>query len=269
MPSGTRSCECSPASAVDKFSAATREETMRAILIAAAVIGTVCTNAAAQDWPNRPVTMVVPFAAGGPIDTLARVLQQHLADVLRQQVVVENVSGAGGMTGSARVAQSPPDGYTFVLGSVGTHAHNQSLYKKPLYNTLTDFAPVALVAEVPLVLITRKDLPPNTLPEFIAYTKANQSRMQYGSAAARPSTHIGCLMLNMIIGVDVTHVPYRGGGPAMLDLTAGRIDYICNIASTAVPAIQGKTVKALAVLQTSRSVALPDLPSAHEQGLPN
>jgi tripartite-type tricarboxylate transporter receptor subunit TctC len=243
---------------------------MRAILIAAAVVGTVCANVAvAQEWPNRPVTMVVPFAAGGPIDTLARLLQQHLSDVLRQQVVVENVSGAGGMTGSARVAQASPDGYMFVLGSVGTHAHNQSLYKRPLYNTLSDFTPVALIAEVPLVLITRKDLPPNTLPEFIAYTKANHSRMQYGSAGAGTSTHVGGVMLNMAIGVDVTHVPYRGGGPAMLDLTAGRIDYICNIASTAVQAIQGKTVKAIAVLTTSRSVALPDLPSAHEQGLPN
>src|ERR687887_1179974 len=132
----------------------------------AVLVGLTCiAPAVAQDWPSRPVTMVVPFAAGGPIDTLARVLQQHLADVLRQQVVVENVSGAGGMTGSARVAQAAPDGYQFVLGSVGTHAHNQTLYKKPLYNTLSDFAPVALIAEVPLVLITRKDLPPNTLPE--------------------------------------------------------------------------------------------------------
>jgi tripartite-type tricarboxylate transporter receptor subunit TctC len=242
----------------------------RAMKVGAAILGILAADvAAAQDWPTRPVTMVVPFAAGGPIDTLARLLQQHLSDVLRQQVVVENVSGAGGMTGSARVAQAAPDGYQFVLGSVGTHAHNQSLYKRPLYNTLSDFTPVALIAEVPLVLITRKDLPPNSLQEFIAYTKANQAKMQYGSAGAGTSTHVGCIMLNLAIGVDVTHVPYRGGGPAMLDLTAGRIDYICNIASTAVPAIEGKTVKALAVLSTSRSPALPDVPSAHEHGLAN
>lgn len=243
---------------------------MREILAAIAILALLASgSAAAQDWPTRPVTMVVPFAAGGPIDTLARLLQQHLSDVLRQQVVVENVSGAGGMSGSLRVAQAPPDGYQFVLGSVGTHAHNQTLYKRPLYNTLNDFTPVALIAEVPLVLITRKDLPPNNLQEFIAYTKANQAKMQYGSAGAGTSTHVGCIMLNMAIGVDVTHVPYRGGGPAMLDLTAGRIDYICNIASTAVPAIEGKTVKALATLTTSRSPALPDLASALEQGLPN
>src|SRR6266545_642147 len=181
----------------------------QAMLLGAAMIGTLAADmAAAQDWPTRPVTMVVPFAAGGPIDTLARVLQQHLSEVLRQQVVVENVSGAGGMTGSARVAHAPPDGYQFVLGSVGTHAHNQSLYKKPLYNTLTDFAPVALIAEVPLVLITRKDLPPDNLKDFIAYAKANQAKMQYGSAGVGTSTHIGCVMFSLAIGVAVTHVPY-------------------------------------------------------------
>src|SRR4051794_15479833 len=239
----------------------------RSTLLLVALALVMARPAAAQDWPTRPVTMVVPFAAGGPIDTLGRILAQYLGEVLQQQVVIENVSGAGGMTGSARVAQAAPDGYQFVLGSVGTHAHNQTLYKKPLFNTLTDFAPVALVGDVPLVLITRKDLPPTTLPEFIAYTRANQARMQYGSAGVGTPTHIGGVMLNLAMGVNVTHIPYRGGGPAMLDLTAGRIDYICNIASTAVPAIEGKTVKALAVLTTARSPALPDLPTADEQGL--
>jgi tripartite-type tricarboxylate transporter receptor subunit TctC len=223
--------------------------------------------ATAQDWPVRPVTMVVPFAAGGPIDTLGRPLAQYLSGVLGQQVVIENVSGAGGMTGSLRVAQAPADGYQFVLGSVGTHAHNQSLYKKPLYDAKSDFAPVALIAEVPLVLIARKDLPPDDLKGFIAYAKANHAKMQYGSAGVGTSTHIGAVMFNLAIGVDVTHVPYRGGGPAMLDLIAGRLDYICNIASTAVPAIEGKTVKALALLATARSPALPDLATADEQGL--
>ncbi len=223
--------------------------------------------ASAQDWPVRPVTMVVPFAAGGPIDTLGRPLAQYLSGVLGQQVVIENVSGAGGMTGSLRVAQAPADGYQFVLGSVGTHAHNQSLYKKPLYDAKSDFAPVALIAEVPLVLIARKDLPPDDLRSFIAYAKANHAKMQYGSAGVGTSTHIGAVMFNLAIGVDVTHVPYRGGGPAMLDLIAGRLDYICNIASTAVPAIEGKTVKALALLATTRSPALPDLATADEQGL--
>ena len=237
--------------------------------LAAVVMGVVALagTARAQDWPTRPVTMVVPFAAGGPIDTLGRLMAQHLSGVLGQQVVIENVSGAGGMTGSLRVAQGTPDGHQFVLGSVGTHAHNQSLYKKPLYDAKSDFAPVALIAEVPLVLITRNDLPPDDLKSFIAYAKANQAKMHYGSAGVGTSTHIGGVMFNLAIGVDVTHVPYRGGGPAMLDLTAGRIDYICNIASTAVPAIEGKTVKALALLATARSPALPGLATADEQGL--
>jgi tripartite-type tricarboxylate transporter receptor subunit TctC len=238
--------------------------------LAAAMIGVLALagTACAQDWPVRPVTMVVPFAAGGPIDTLGRLLAQHLSGVLGQQVVIENVSGAGGMTGSLRVAQATPDGHQFVLGSVGTHAHNQSLYKKPLYDAKTDFTPVALIAEVPLVLITRNDLPPGDLKSFIAHAKANQAKMHYGSAGPGTSTHIGCVMFNLAIGVDVTHVPYRGGGPAMLDLTAGRIDYICNITSTAVPAIEGKTVKAIALLATTRSPALPHLATADEQGLP-
>jgi tripartite-type tricarboxylate transporter receptor subunit TctC len=246
-----------------------RRLTRNARRFAAVVIPilTLAGTACAQDWPVRPVTMVVPFAAGGPIDTLGRPLAQYLGGVLGQQVVIENVSGAGGMTGSLRVAQAPPDGYQFVLGSVGTHAHNQSLYKKPLYDAKSDFAPVALIAEVPLVLIARKDLPPDDLKSFIAYAKTNHAKMQYGSAGVGTSTHIGAVMFNQAIGVDVTHVPYRGGGPAMLDLIAGRLDYICNIASTAVPAIEGKTVKALALLATTRSPALPDLATADEQGL--
>jgi tripartite-type tricarboxylate transporter receptor subunit TctC len=225
--------------------------------------------AQAQDWPTRPMTMVVPFAAGGPIDTIARIVQRRLGEVLGQQVIVENVGGAGGMTGSLRVAQAAPDGSMFVLGSSGTHAINQSLYKKPLYNAATDFTPVILVAEAPLVLITRKDLPANDLKEFIAYAKQNQAKMQWGSAGVGTTTHIGGLLFNQAIGVDILHVPYRGGGPALAELTAGRIDYICNIASTAVPAIAGNMVKALAMLAPNRSPALPDLATAHEQGLAN
>jgi tripartite-type tricarboxylate transporter receptor subunit TctC len=228
-----------------------------------------CANASAQEWPTRPVIMVVPFAAGGPVDVLGRILAQHLGEVIGQQVVLENVTGAGGMTGSYRVAQATPDGHQLVLGSIGTHALNQTLYKKPLYNAATDFAPVALIADVPLVLITRKDLPASNLKEFIAYAKANQAKMQYGSGGAGTSAHIGCVMLNGAIGVDITHIPYRGGGPAMVDLTAGRIDYICNIISTAAPAVQGNTVKAIATLSRERSPVLPDLPTAHEQGLTN
>jgi tripartite-type tricarboxylate transporter receptor subunit TctC len=192
-----------------------------------------------------------------------------MGEVLGQQVIVENVGGAGGMTGSKRVADAKPDGYTFVLGTVGTHAQGQSLYKKPLYHAATDFTPVALIAEVPIVLITRKDLPVNNLPEFIAYAKANQARLQYGSAGAGSATHLGCVLLNHILGVDVTHVPYRGTGPAMQDLQGGRIDYLCEIVSTAKPQIDGGTVKAIAIMTKERSKALPNVPTALEQGTPN
>jgi tripartite-type tricarboxylate transporter receptor subunit TctC len=220
-----------------------------------------------QAWPTRPVTMVVPFAAGGPVDVLGRILAQYLGDAIGKQVIVDNVPGAGGMSGSLRVSQAAPDGYMFVLGSIGTHALNQTLSKKPLYNAAADFAPVALIADVGLVLITRKDLPADNLSSFIAYAKANQAKMQFGSGGAGTSSHIGCVLLNQTIGVDTIHVPYRGGGPAMADLVAGRIDYVCNIASTVGPAIEGKQVKALAALTRERSPILPDLPTAHEQGL--
>ena len=149
----------------------------------------------------------------------------RLSELLGQQVIFENVGGAGGMIGASRVAKAAPDGYQFVLGSSGTHALNQTLYKNPLYNAATDFAPVALVAEQPLVLVARKDLPADNLPEFIAYAKANQAKMQYGSAGVGSANHLACALLNAAIGINVTHVPYRGAAPAMQDLIAGRIDY--------------------------------------------
>jgi tripartite-type tricarboxylate transporter receptor subunit TctC len=243
---------------------------LRAWVIAFAVIVTQCAApgpASAQDWPTRPVTMVVPFAAGGPLDTIGRILAQRLSEVLGQQVVVENVGGAGGMTGAARVARAAPDGYQFVLGNVGTHAGNQTFYANPLYNAATDFAPVILVAETALILLARKDLPASSLPEFIAYAKANQATMQYGSGGAGSATHLACELLNAAIGVKVTHVPYRGGAPAMQDLIAGRIDYQCPDTPLAIAQIQARTVRAIAILTRARSPILPDLASAHEQGL--
>jgi tripartite-type tricarboxylate transporter receptor subunit TctC len=230
-----------------------------------AVTGT----ALAQTYPARPLTMIIPFAAGGPTDVLGRVMAQRMGEILGQQVVVENVGGAGGMTGSKRVVDAAPDGYTFVLGTVGTHAQSQTMYKKPLYNTVADFTPVALIAEVPIVLITRKDLPVNNLKEFIAYAKANQTTMQFGSAGAGSATHLGCVLLNYLIGVDITHVPYRGTGPAMQDLQGGRIDYLCEVVSTAKPQIDGGTVKPIAIMTKERSSALPNVPTGLEQGTPN
>src|SRR5437016_10609160 len=222
-----------------------------------------------QTYPARPMTMIIPFAAGGPTDVLGRVLAQRMSEILGQQIIVENVGGAGGMTGSKRVADAAPDGYTFVLGTVGTHAQSQTMYKKPLYQAATDFVPVALIAEVPIVLITRNDLPVNNLQEFIAYAKANQSHMQYGSAGAGSATHLGCVLLNYLIGVDITHVPYRGTGPAMQDLQGGRIDYLCEIVSTAKPQIDGGTVRGIAIMTKERSNALPNVPTGREQGIPN
>jgi tripartite-type tricarboxylate transporter receptor subunit TctC len=222
--------------------------------------------ALAQNFPNHPMVLVIPFAAGGPQDVLGRIIAQGMGEALGQQVIVENVGGAGGMSGSVRVAQAAPDGYTMVLGSVGTHAQNQTLYKHPLYDAAADFTPVALVAETPITLLTRKDLPPNNLKEFIAYAKANQAKMQFGSGGAGSATHLGCVVLNSVIGVEVTHVPYRGNAPAMQDLAGGRLDYLCEAVVTAKPQIDGHTVKGLAILTKERAAVLPDLPTALEQG---
>jgi tripartite-type tricarboxylate transporter receptor subunit TctC len=221
----------------------------------------------AASFPSRPLTLVVPFAAGGGNDVLGRIIAQPLSDVLKQPVIIENVAGAGGMTGASRVAKAAPDGYTIGLGTVGSHAFNQTLYKRPLYNAATDFAPVAMIADQPLLLVTRKDLPASNLQEFIAYARANQKTMQYGSAGVGSATHLGCILFNAAIGVEITHVPYRGGAPAMTDLIAGRIDYWCPFSTTAMPQISGNTVKPLAMLALQRLSVLPDLPTAHEQGL--
>lgn len=222
---------------------------------------------AAQDWPTRPVTMVVPFAAGGQVDVLGRLLAAGLTEVLGQQIVVENASGAGGMLGANRVAKAAPDGYQILLGSVSNLAQNQSLYKAPSYNALTDFTPVALIGDAPLVLATRKDLPAANLQEFIAYTKANADKMQYASAGTGSATHLGCVLLNLSIGINITHVPYRGGGPVMQDMIAGRVDYSCNVITSALPQLKSGHIKALATLSRERAKALPDLATAHEQGL--
>jgi tripartite-type tricarboxylate transporter receptor subunit TctC len=224
--------------------------------------------ALAQNFPNRSVTMVIPFAAGGPQDTIGRVVAQRMGELLGQTVVVENVGGAGGMTGSKRVADAAPDGYTMILASVGTHAQSQTLYKKPLYNASTDFTPVAYLAVTPISLITKPDLPVKDFKEFIAYAKANKAKMQFGSAGAGSATHLGCVVLNSAMGTnEIVHVPYKGTGPAMQDLIAGRIDYLCEIIATAKPQIDGGKVKAVAIMTPDRSPVLPNLATTGEQGL--
>ncbi len=240
---------------------------MRKTIIAAIAALIVLTGSANAQYPNRQLTMVIPFAAGGPTDVLGRVMAQKMGEVLKQTVIVENVGGAGGMTGGRRAADAAPDGYTMLLGTVGTQAQGQTLYKKPLYNAITDFTPVVLIADVPIALLVRKDLPAKDLKEFVAYAKANQDKMQFGSAGAGSATHLGCVVLNTAMGTNITHVPYKGTGPAMQDLVAGRIDFLCEIVSTAKAQIDGGTVRALAIMTTERSPVLPNLPTTKEQGL--
>ena len=239
------------------------------VLLVFAFFGNHVSPAAAQTWPERPVTMVVPFAAGGGTDLLGRIVAKRLAEVLGQQVVVENVGGAGGMLGSARVVKSAPDGYTMVIGTTAD-AINQTLYKAPLYNFSTDLVPAGLMGNQPTVLLGRKDFPANTLQEFTAYVKANPTSVKVGSAGVGSTGHLFCELLHAVLGISgVTHVPYRGGGPAMQDLIAGRYDYICTLGPTGKQLIEGNTVKGIAILQPKRSPEIPGLPSTAEQGLPD
>src|SRR5713226_365028 len=223
--------------------------------------------ASAQEWPTRPVNLVVPYAAGGPVDTIGRILAARLSELLGQQVIVENAGGAGGMTGASRVAKAAPDGYTVMLSGSAVLAINQTLYKKPLYNATTDFEQVALFSDSARVLITRKDLPVNTLSEFVAYAKANQGKMQYGSAGAGSGMHVCAVLLDTAMGTKITHVPYRGSAPAMQDLMGGRIDFVAEQISTALPLIEGNAVKAIATLGLDRAPGLERLATAQELGL--
>jgi tripartite-type tricarboxylate transporter receptor subunit TctC len=213
------------------------------------------------------MTLVVPFAAGGSSDSIGRIMADGLSTELGQPVVVENVTGAGGLMGGSRVAKAAPDGYQFVIGNVGSFAQSQWLYKKPPYDVVKDFAPVALITDESLVLVTRNDFPAHDLKEFMAYAKANQSKLQFASSGVGGSNHLACILLNATIGINVTHVPYRSVVQAMQDVIAGRVDYTCLSLPLALPQITANTVKAIAILSKNRSKALPDLPSADEQGL--
>jgi tripartite-type tricarboxylate transporter receptor subunit TctC len=236
--------------------------------IALAFIVTSTAAAHAEDWPTRPITLVVPFAAGGGVDVSARMQAQQMGELLGQTIVIENVGAAAGTTGSLRVAKAAPDGYTMLIGNSGTHAFSQSLSKKPAYNSITDFQPVGVVSDSPRILIARKDLPANNLQEFIAYVKANQSKVQFGSAGIGAGTHLPCVLLNAAIGIDVTHVPYRGAGPVMQDLIGGRLDYMCDTIQTGAQQAKAGAVKGIAVMAPKRVPIIPDLATTGEQGLP-
>ena len=222
--------------------------------------------AAAQDWPTRPVTMVVPFPPGGGTDVLGRIIGRRLSEILGQQVIIDNVGGAGGMIGSNKVAKATPDGYEFVLGS-RADAINQTLYKHPLYDLKADLVPVILVADQPMAMIARHDLPVDGLADFIAYVKKNQATMRTGSAGIGSTGYVDCALFNQVIGVKVQDIPYRGGGPALQDLIGGQFDYFCTLSATAVPPIQGNLVKGIAVFRHERLPSLPNLPTAYEQDM--
>jgi tripartite-type tricarboxylate transporter receptor subunit TctC len=239
----------------------------RAALAAVVACAAFATSAAAQEWPNRPISLIVPFAAGGGVDASARLQALAIGEILGQTVVVENVGAAAGTVGSGRVAKAAPDGYTMLIGNSGTHAYSQSLYKRKPYDSLADFEPVGIVTESPRILVARKGLPVNNLQELVAYMKANQDKMQYSSAGVGSGTHLPCARLNHTLGVNITMVPYRGEGPALQDVVADRIDYMCTtIQSGAVQARQG-TVKGIAVMAPRRAAIVPDLATTGEQGV--
>jgi tripartite-type tricarboxylate transporter receptor subunit TctC len=234
-----------------------------AVLLAAS---RAATPVIAQDWPSRPVTMIVPFAPGGGTDVLGRIVARQLSQTLGQQVIVENIGGAGGMIGSAHVVNATPDGYEFDLGS-RADAINQTLYKHPLYDFKKDLVPVILIADQAMVLIARKDLPVNGLQDFIAYVRKNQNSLRSGSAGVGSTGYVDCALFNQAIGVSVQDIPYRGGGPAIQDLIAQQYDYFCTLAPTGVPPLQAGLVKGIAVLGHSRLPSLPDFSTTFEQGM--
>ncbi|HEY6863989.1 MAG TPA: tripartite tricarboxylate transporter substrate-binding protein [Burkholderiales bacterium] len=232
-----------------------------------AVLTVAAGSASAQAYPVRPITLIVPFAPGGGIDSSARIQAQAMGELLGQPIVVENMGAAAGTVGSLRVAKAEPDGYIMLMANSGTHAYSQWIYNKRPYDASADFTPVGLVSESPRILVARRDLPVSGLQEFIAYVKANQAKMQFGSAGVGSGTHLPCALLNHMLGVNPTHIPYRGAGPAMQDLIAGRIDYMCDTIQTgAVQAKSGK-VKGIAVMAAKRSPSIPDLATTGEQGL--
>jgi tripartite-type tricarboxylate transporter receptor subunit TctC len=225
-------------------------------------------NAAAQSYPARTITIVVPFSAGGPTDILARLLGQHMSQTLKQQVVVENVTGGGGSIGAARVAKAASDGYTFVMGNLGTHAAAVGLYKNLSYDPRIDFEPVMLIATTPMVLIVKPGFPAKTLADFTAYAVANPSKVTFGSAGTGSISHLTYLLYTNLTKTQIQHVPYRGLSQAINDLIAGQIDMMFDQVVTATPHIMGRTVVPIAVTAPTRAAAIPDVPSSTEAGLP-
>jgi tripartite-type tricarboxylate transporter receptor subunit TctC len=226
------------------------------------------TGAQAETFPARQVTIIVPFAAGGPSDVIARIVADQLAKRLGQPFVIENVNGAGGTIGAIRAARAAPDGYTLVMGHMGTHAAAVALYANLAYDPRTDFSPIGLVVETPEVLVTRKDLPPNTLKEFIAYARQNEGKLNMAHSGVGSISYTGCLLFNSAIGIKPTLVPFTGSAPATNALLAGQVDYFCDPIVAQMAHVRAGGLKALAIAASARHPLLPDVPSAAEQGLP-
>jgi tripartite-type tricarboxylate transporter receptor subunit TctC len=224
--------------------------------------------ARAQTYPTRPITIIVPFAAGGTGDLVVRIVGEHLSRTLGQQFVVENVVGAGGTIGSTRVMRANPDGYTIQEGQVGTHAAAVAFYPNLAYKPDVDFEPIGMVASLPVVITVRKDLPPNDLEEFIAYAKVNAEKLNVAHAGVGSITHFTCLLLNSLLGVKPTLVPFTGGAPALNALLAGQVDYMCATIPEVFQQVQSGTLKAYAVGTAQRNPILPNVPTSKEAGLP-
>jgi tripartite-type tricarboxylate transporter receptor subunit TctC len=236
-------------------------------LAALAGVAALPLDARAQGYPTRSITMIVPFAAGGPTDVVARIVTGHMAQTLGQSIIIENVVGAGGTTATARAARAANDGYTLITGHMGTHAASVPLYPNLAYHPEKDFEPIALLAGTPILILARKDFPPKDLKEFIAYVKANESKVNAAHAGIGSVSHVSCQLLNSILDIKPVGVPFNGTGPAMNALVGGQVDYMCDQIVNAVPQINGGTIKAYAVATLERNPSLPDVPTTTEAGL--
>ena len=237
-------------------------------LLAAVLALGLATSARAQDYPARAITVIVPFAAGGPTDIVARIVSDHMSKTLGQQLVIENVVGAGGTTGVTRAMRAAPDGYTIVMGHMGTHAAAVALYPNLAYNPASDFVPIGMAAGTPVLILAKKDFPAKDLREFTVHVKQNVASLNMAHAGVGSVSHVTCLLLNSILAVKPTAVPFNGTGPAMNALVGGQVDYMCDQIVNVVPHVNGGTIKAYAIGTPERNPALPNVPTAKEAGLP-
>jgi tripartite-type tricarboxylate transporter receptor subunit TctC len=243
--------------------------THRLAAVAALAAGFGAVPVQAQDYPTRAITMIVPFAAGGPTDVVARIVTGHMAQTLGQSIIIENVVGAGGTTATVRAARAANDGYTLITGHMGTHAAAVPLYPKLAYHPEKDFEPVALLAGTPILILAKKDFPAEDLKQFIAYVKANTDKMNMAHAGVGSVSYSACELLSSVLDIKPVGVPFNGTGPAMNALVGGQVDYMCDQIVNAVPQINGGTIRAYAVATPERNPSLPNLPTTAEAGLPN